>query len=158
MEQRYLALQRDYQNANAKYQEVMNKLLEARIAEGMEEHQKGEKFTLIDPASYPGKPVKPNRPVIILAGMIFGCVAGFGLVAAVEWLDHSIKSADELAWLTEMNPLGVIPRIETSYDLAMKHLRQGLVWASTIVSLVLGMVLIHFFYMNLGSLVKKFTG
>ena len=40
-----------------KYQEVMNKIMEARISEGMEEHQKGEKFTLIDPASYPEKPV-----------------------------------------------------------------------------------------------------
>ena len=61
IEQEYLALQRDYQNAHAKYQEVMNKLLEARISEGMEQHQKGEKFTLVDPASFPEEPVKPKK-------------------------------------------------------------------------------------------------
>ena len=70
VEQEYMALMRDYQNAHAKHQEVMNKILEARIAEGMEEHQKGEKFTLIDPASYPETPVSPKRWLIFLAGII----------------------------------------------------------------------------------------
>lgn len=158
VEQKYLALQRDYQNAHSKYQEVMNKLLEARIAEGMEEHQKGEKFTLIDPASYPGKPIKPNRPVIILAGLIFGCVAGVGLMATVEMLDHSIKSSDELAWLTEMPPLGAVPKIETPHDLALKSRRQRLLWTTALVSLVLGLLLFHFFYMDLTILMTKFFG
>ena len=71
---------RDYQNAHVKHQEVMNKILEARIAEGMEEHQKGEKFTLIDPASFPEKPVSPNRLLILLAGVF--CSLGQGLVAS----------------------------------------------------------------------------
>ena len=38
--------QRDYHNAHTKHMEVMNKLLESRIGEGMEESQKAEKFTL----------------------------------------------------------------------------------------------------------------
>ena len=106
VEQEYLALQRDYQNTHAKYQEVMNKLSEARIGEGMEEHQKGEKFTLIDPAAYPEAPVKPKRPLIILAGLIMSIVAGLGVMVAAEAVDHSIKTPDELAWLTESAPLG----------------------------------------------------
>ena len=40
IEQEYAALQRDYANAHTKHMEVMNKLLEARIGEGMEESQK----------------------------------------------------------------------------------------------------------------------
>ena len=74
IEQEYVALQRDYQNAHTKHMEVMNKLLEARIGEGMEESQKAEKFTLIDPASFPEKPVSPNR-LFIAAGRI---IAGIG--------------------------------------------------------------------------------
>lgn len=158
VEQKYLALQRDYQNAHSKYQEVMNKLLEARIAEGMEEHQKGEKFTLIDPASYPSEPIKPKRNLLILAGMIFGCVAGTGLMVGLEFLDHSVKSADELAWLTEMAPLGTIPRIETPHDLARKIRHQRVVWTTTVVALVLGMILVHFLYMDLIMFVTKLFG
>ena len=111
VEQEYLALTRDYQNASQKHQEVMNKILEARISEGMEENQKGEKFTLIDPASFPEKPVSPKRWLIFLAGFIMSLGAGFGTVALAEHLDHSVKSSDELARLTGLPILGSIIRI-----------------------------------------------
>ena len=91
----------------------MNKILEARISEGMEEHQKGEKFTLIDPASFPEKPVSPKRWLIFLAGVIMSLGAGFGTVALAEHLDHSVKSSDELARLTGLPVLGSIIRIQT---------------------------------------------
>ena len=113
VEQEYMALTRDYQNAPPKHQEVMNKILEARISEGMEEHQKGEKFTLIDPASFPEKPVSPKRWLIFLAGVIMSLGAGFGTVALAEHLDHSVKSSDELARLTGLPVLGSIIRIQT---------------------------------------------
>ena len=61
IEQEYAALLRDYQNAHTKHMEVMNKLLESRIGEGMEESQKAEKFTLVDPPAYPELPVFPPR-------------------------------------------------------------------------------------------------
>ena len=63
---------RDYQNAQAKYQEVMNKLMEARISEGMEQHQKGEKFTLVDPASFPEEPIKPKKQADYAGRTVFG--------------------------------------------------------------------------------------
>ncbi len=112
MEQEYLALTRDYQK-HLKHQEVMNKILEARISEGMEEHQKGEKFTLIDPASFPEKPVSPKRWLIFLAGFIMSLGGGFGTVALAEQLDHSVNTSDELARLTGLPVLGTIIRIET---------------------------------------------
>ena len=60
IEQGYLALTLDYQNAQDKYREVMNKLMEARISEGMEQHQKGEKFTLVGPLLLPRNPSSRN--------------------------------------------------------------------------------------------------
>jgi succinoglycan biosynthesis transport protein ExoP len=149
VEQEFLALQRDYQNAAAKHQEVMNKILEARIAEGMEEHQKGEKFTLIDPASYPEKPVSPQRWLIALAGFILSLGAGFGAVALVEHLDHSVKDTDELARLTGLPVLGSIIRIETKEDLAWNRQKRKLFWAATGISVIMALILFHFFYMDL---------
>ena len=149
VEQEYLALQRDYQNATAKHQEVMNKIMEARISEGMEEHQKGEKFTLIDPASYPERPVKPKRLLIVAAGLMFGLFSGLGTVALAEHLDHSVKSADELTWLTGLPVLGTIPRILTREDTVRSRTRRKLILAITISSLILGLAIFHFFYMDL---------
>ena len=112
VEQEYLALQRDYENAHKKHMDVMNKLLEARIGEGMEESQKAEKFTLIDPASYPEKPVSPNRLMICCGGIILGLAAGVGTVLVSDQLDHSVKDADDLGWLSDLPVLGSISRIK----------------------------------------------
>ncbi|MFZ5447024.1 MAG: GumC family protein [Thermodesulfobacteriota bacterium] len=155
VEQEYLALQRDYQNAHAKYQEVMNKLLEARIGEGMEEHQKGEKFTLIDPAEYPETPIKPKRQLIILAGLIMSVVAGLAVMVAAEVVDHSIKTPDELAWLTETAPLGIIANIETTFDLTQKRRRRRLLLIATCCSVPLALLMVHFFFMDLWIMVAK---
>ena len=106
IEQEYAALQRDYGNAHSKHMEVMNKLLEARIGEGMEESQKAEKFTLIDPASYPEKPVSPNRLLIMAGGVLLGLIAGIGSVLISDQLDHSVKDADDIGWITDIPVLG----------------------------------------------------
>jgi hypothetical protein len=155
LEQEYLALQRDYTNATAKYQEVMNKILESRISEGMEEHQKGEKFTLIDPASYPEKPIKPKRLLIVLAGFILSLGAGLGMVALAEQLDHSVKSANELSSLTGLPVLGTIARIETWEDVSQARHKKQLIWGVTGIVLILGLILFHFLYMDLWVLTAK---
>jgi succinoglycan biosynthesis transport protein ExoP len=149
VEQEYLALRSDYQNAHAKHMEVMNKILEARIAEGMEESQKAEKFTIIDPASYPEKPVSPQRGLIVLAGLILGLGAGLGMVALTENLDHTVKSPDELAWLTGQPVLGRIVRIVTPEDIARKRQRRHLIWSITGLSIFVGVLIFHFFVMDL---------
>jgi succinoglycan biosynthesis transport protein ExoP len=155
LEQEYFALQRDYKNSTDKYQEVMNKILEARISEGMEEHQKGEKFILIDPASYPQKPVKPKRMLIILAGFILSLGAGLGTVALVEQLDHSVKNADELSAFTGLPVLGTIIRIHTKEELTLARHKRQLAWMISGLVLILGLTLFHFLYMDLWVLTAK---
>jgi polysaccharide biosynthesis transport protein len=157
VEQEYLALTRDYQNAHVKHQEVMNKILEARIAEGMEESQKAEKFTIIDPASYPEKPVSPKRGLIALAGLILGLGAGLGMVALTENLDHTVKSTDELAWLTGLPVLGSIARIVTPEDLARQRHRRRLIWSLIGLSVLVGLILFHFLVMDLGVFTARLS-
>jgi succinoglycan biosynthesis transport protein ExoP len=155
IEQGYLALMRDNQNAQEKYREVMNKLMEARISEGMEQHQKGEKYTLIDPANLPETPVKPKKLLIILAGVFLGLGGGLALMLGRENLDTSIKSTTELAVLTKAPPLGIIAKITTSYDLARQHRRRWLILAATCFSLVTAILLFHFLYMDLYVLYSR---
>jgi uncharacterized protein involved in exopolysaccharide biosynthesis len=50
VEKEYNNLIRDQQADQAKYQEIMNKLMEAKVSQGMEESQQAERFTIIDPA------------------------------------------------------------------------------------------------------------
>jgi polysaccharide biosynthesis transport protein len=155
IEQEYAALNRDYQNAHAKHMEVMNKLLEARIGEGMEESQKAEKFTLIDSASFPEKPVSPNRLLIAAAGLLFGLAAGVGTVLLSDQLDHSVKDADDIGWITDIPVLGSISRMQTpEYALWLKK-RRWMIAAATCFSILLVIVLVHFFYMDLWVLMAQ---
>jgi uncharacterized protein involved in exopolysaccharide biosynthesis len=163
-EQEYMAVARDYNNATTKHQEVMNKILEARISQGMEETEKGDKFTLIDPASYPEKPVSPKRWLIILAGFMLSLGSGLGTVALVEELDHSVKSARELSSLTGLPVLGTIARIQTKEDLSQSRRQRRLIWGGSGLILILGLTLFHFLYMDLWvltatllRLVNKYT-
>lgn len=155
IEQEYLALQRDYQNAHAKYHEVMNKLMEARISEGMEQHQKGEKFTIIDPASYPEEPIKPKKLLIALAGLFLGLGCGLACMLGRENLDTSIKSVDELAGLTKVPPLAIIGNITTVYDLAQQRRRRYLILTAACLSVLVAILCFHFFYMDLWILMSK---
>lgn len=156
IEQEYAALMRDYQNAHTKHMEVMNKLLESRIAEGMEESQKAEKFTLIDPASLPEKPVKPNRLLISLAGLFLGLATGIGWVAGQDYLDHSIKDSNEINWLTDTPVLGSISKIYSPREIRRKKMKKYWIALFSSVSLILLLMAIHLFYIDLWVLVAKF--
>ncbi len=155
VEQEYLALTRDYQNTHTKHQEIMNKILEARISEGMEESQKAEKFTIIDPASFPEKPVAPKRGLIALAGLILGLGAGLGMVALTENLDRTVKSTDELAFLTGLPILGQVARIVTPEDIKRQKHRQRLIWSLAGLSVLASLIIFHFFIMDLWILYAR---
>jgi capsular exopolysaccharide synthesis family protein len=65
---------------------------------------------ITDPAE-PGKaPVKPNKTVNIVLGLIFGLVMGVGLAFFIEYLDTSVKTIDDVERTFQAPVLGVIPQ------------------------------------------------
>ena len=109
VEQEFSMLTLDYQSAKRKYDEINNKLLEARVARGMEESQRGERFSIRASASLPVKPYKPNRIAILLIGIFLSINAGFGLVAIMEYTDHSVKTENEISDALGVPVFSVIP-------------------------------------------------
>ncbi len=65
-EQELMILIRDYQNMQKNYQALLDKRLNAHVAENLEKRQKGEQFRVLDPANLPTKPEKPNRLLIMV--------------------------------------------------------------------------------------------
>lgn len=112
VEKEYNILTRDYQEARQKYSEIMNKLMEAKVSQGMEESQSAERFTIIDPAQLPEKPYKPNRLAIIIIGFVIAIGAGIGIAATRENLDHTIKSPRELRMATKAPVLAILEYVE----------------------------------------------
>jgi uncharacterized protein involved in exopolysaccharide biosynthesis len=83
-EREYSALVRDYEGTRRKYDEMLNHLMEVSVSQGMVEKEQGERFTIIDNADLPKKPIKPNRLGIILLGFVVALGMGFGLGAIRE--------------------------------------------------------------------------
>ena len=127
-------------------------MLEARVSEGLEVQRKGERFSLIDPPSLPEKPDKPNRPAIVLLGVILALAGGIGSAAAAESLDHSIRTAEQIAQLTQLFPLAVIPFMPNEQDLSRAVRRRLLLRGAGIGALVAILALLHVFVMPLDVL------
>ena len=148
----YLMLTRDRDTSGQKYQDIRSRLLEAKVSEGLEVQRKGERFSLIDPPSLPEKPEKPNRPAIVLLGFILALAGGLGSGAVAESLDHSIRSPEQLARLTQLSPLAVIPFMPNEQDLARAVMRRHLLQGAGVGALVTILALLHVFVVPLDVL------
>jgi polysaccharide chain length determinant protein (PEP-CTERM system associated) len=110
-EREYTALTRDLTHAAEKYRQIMDKLTGAQLAEELEREQKAERFTLVESASYPSAPSKPNRLAIIVLGFTFALAVGVGVAGLAEYLDRRILGPRELAAVFKAPPMAIIPDI-----------------------------------------------
>lgn len=116
VEKEYQDLLRMRQTSLNKYAELEAKYREAKLAQTLEEEQKGETFTLIEPPIAPDKPEKPDRKKIILLGFGLGMGLGLGITVLLEMMHESIRGSRALERITGLPPLVVIPYIETPQD------------------------------------------
>jgi polysaccharide chain length determinant protein (PEP-CTERM system associated) len=145
----YNALIIEQNNSKIKYEDLMRKVMEAKMAHGLEKEQKGERFTLIDPARLPEIPFKPNRLAIMLIGLVLGIGAGIGFAALMEFSDDSIRDTNRLSRATSFPVLGVLPEIITQKDQSIKRKRQIAAALGICSTIVVAVVLFHVLYMDL---------
>ena len=149
VEEAYRAIFTERNNTQAKYDDLMRKHMEARVAQGLEKEQKGERFTLIDPARLPETPDKPNRMAIILIGMVLGMGAGVGWASLKEFTDQSIRDSTSLALATSFPVLASIPEIVTQEDIQRKKKKRNIIIIVLVLGVVISVVLFHFLVMDL---------
>jgi uncharacterized protein involved in exopolysaccharide biosynthesis len=152
VEREYNNLTRGYENAVAKYREVKDKQLEAELAQALERERKAERFTLIEPPIVPDEPIKPNRPAIMMLGVVASVGAGVGHLALRELLDKGIRSLRVVQTITGMPPLAVVPYIRTPADRRRRARRTAILAGATVLALAVGLATIHVFYRPLDLL------
>jgi succinoglycan biosynthesis transport protein ExoP len=149
VEEAYKAILIERDNTQAKYNDLMRKHMEARVAQGLEKDQKGERFTLIDPARLPETPYKPNRLAIVLIGLVLGVGAGVGWASLREFTDHAIRDSIGLALATGYPVLASIPEIITEEDIRLKRRKRVIMIVALVLSVITGLIVFHFLVMDL---------
>jgi succinoglycan biosynthesis transport protein ExoP len=149
VEEAYRMMTTERKNTQAKYDDLMRKVLEARVSQGLEKEQKGERFTLIDPARLPEKPCKPNRMAIVVIGIVLGIGAGIGLTTLREFSDTSVYSARRLTEVTSFPVLAMVPAIVTARDHSRRRMHRIMLTMAVLGIAAGGVAIFHFRVMDL---------
>ena len=142
-----LTIERD--NTRDKYNDLMQKMLDAQVSQKLENKQKGERFTLVDPAQLPEKPYKPNRLAIALIGLVLGVGAGVGTAALREFADTSVHSAEQLSRATHHPVLATIPVIDTPGDVTRRRMKTAAIAVGAVILIAGSLVIFHYQVMDL---------
>jgi len=93
--------------------------------------------------------------MILVAGLVLSLGSGIGIVVLAEHLDHSVKSPEELSFLTGVPVIGAIPLIQTVEDKARKVFRRRLILLLGSLSVICGLSVFHFYYRDLWIFAAK---
>jgi polysaccharide chain length determinant protein (PEP-CTERM system associated) len=111
-EQELTILTRDYDLLKTNYQSLLDKKIQAQMAENLERKQQGEQFKILDPARVPEKPIKPDPMRIFLIGIFMGVASGLGLAWFRESLDQSFHSFQEVEVYLGIPVIATIPNLK----------------------------------------------
>lgn len=111
-EQELTLLTRDYDLMKANYQSLLDKRIQAQMAENLERKQQGEQFKVLDPARIPEQPVRPDRNRILLIGLAIGLGLGIGLTWLKETMDRTFKTVSEVESELGLTVLAAIPNLK----------------------------------------------
>lgn len=111
-EQELALFTRDYDLLKSNYQSLLDKKIQAQMAQNLELKQQGEQFKILDPARLPEKPIKPDRNKILLIGAFIGISAGLGLAWFRESLDQSFHTVQDVEVYLGIPVIATIPSLK----------------------------------------------
>jgi polysaccharide biosynthesis transport protein len=132
----YAILSKEADQSQELYQDLLKRLKEAGILEGLH----SSNITVVDPASTPAKPSKPQVPLYLALGLGMGIFLGCSSALLVEAIDNKVQGTEEIE-ASQIPLLGIVPRLElnklgpqaimidsqhTPFGEAVRGLRSGL--------------------------------
>jgi uncharacterized protein involved in exopolysaccharide biosynthesis len=105
-------MERSYTTIQQRYQDLLNRKLNAQMAEELEKRQKGEQFRVIDPAIPPNSPFQPDVRKIAMMTVFLGLGLGGGLAFARESLDPAFYSVEEVESILGTKVVVSLPHVD----------------------------------------------
>jgi hypothetical protein len=109
---RYNVLSRDVESDRTFYQSVLSRIKETSVAKDLTP----EKIRIIQRAQIPERPIKPNAPKTILAGLIAGIGVSMLLLLVLNALDNTFKTVDQLEEVLTLPVLSAVPKFKSNEE------------------------------------------
>jgi len=110
-EQEYERIRRDYSATKDLYDSLLKRYDDAQLGESMENDKQGERFRILETALPPSGPIAPNRPRLMIIGLLFAFAAAGVAALVAEQFDATFHSIDDVREFTTVPVLAAIPNI-----------------------------------------------
>jgi polysaccharide chain length determinant protein (PEP-CTERM system associated) len=107
VEAEFARLARDYDVNKAQYTALLERLEKAKLSDDASQTGMAN-FDVIEPPNAGNKPASPNRPLLLIAALVFSGAVGLGVAWLMAQLKPVFTSAAGLAQLTGLPVLGVV--------------------------------------------------
>ncbi len=104
-------LKREFESYQQLYESLLQRLKDATLSASLQVTN----VTVIDEATPPVSPIRPNRRRNLAAGLLVGLILGVTLAFVQEALDSSVRSTEEAERLINAPALAVIPSESDGY-------------------------------------------
>ncbi|QNI30758.1 polysaccharide biosynthesis tyrosine autokinase [Alloacidobacterium dinghuense] len=112
----YGILKREVESGSDLYEDLLKKLKEAGVVASL----KAATIDVIDPATLPTRPVEPNIPLTLALSIFLGLGSGVGLAFLAENLDNTIRSTEDIEFLTTIPVFGWVPHFKMNQNSRLK--------------------------------------
>jgi polysaccharide biosynthesis transport protein len=103
------SLKKEADSAKNLYEVLLQKLNESDIAASI----RSNNVTVVERASEPRSPVRPEKKKIAFASLFVGLALGVGLVLARDYLDNTIRNPEDIERYLHLDLLAAVPHHES---------------------------------------------
>jgi len=104
-ESQYQNLQREVESNRQLYDSVVKRLKETGVVGGLE----NSNVRIVEEATAPGAPIRPRKAWNLGMSLVAGLVLAFGVAFAIEYLDTTVKTPDDVERYLGLSVVGVVP-------------------------------------------------
>ncbi len=103
----YSVLQREAESNRQVYESLLQREKELRVVS----NSRANNVRLLDRAEVPGAPFTPNTHRAWLMALLFGFGIGIAAAFAIDYLDDTVKTPEDVTWRLHLNFLGLVPKV-----------------------------------------------
>ncbi len=107
------ALERDHTNVQNQYNQAVAARARAATGETIEALSRGQRISVIEQATPPRAPDRPNRTMVAAAGVGAGLALGLGFILLLELLNRAVRRPQDLTARLNIVAFATVPYMRT---------------------------------------------